>query len=291
MKKKKICGALATLMLLSALSLPVNAEEYSFDGADTGSFGNPTSVVVVVTADGGRPANEDISKNAAIVPPSFGSPSSNLPGSGSYLTPDLVASQQAMTGEGINGSSTVPVVPGSDVGGAKTATGSGSTTAQSSASGYSGTSSVEVVGTQSNTSATQYTAVSSDMYYSDGSLGTLAIPAIDVSVSIYQGTDAETLAKGAGHFPDSSIWSGNVGIAGHNRGANCYFGNIHTLRTGDKIILTTKLGTRTYAVTSVEKISERDQSSLAATSQNCITLYTCVRNESAYRWCVRAVEV
>ena len=56
------------------------------------------------------------------------------------------------------------------------------------------------------------------------------------------------------------------------------------------ITLTTKLGKRTYAVTSVEKVSETDSSMLAATPDNCITLYTCVRNESAYRWCVRAVE-
>ncbi len=289
MKKRTLCGTLAAMMLLSALSLPAYAEDYSFDGADTGNFGDPTSVVVVITQDGGKPANEDISKNAAIIPPSFGSPSSNLPGSGSYLTPDLVASQQAMTGEGINGSSTVPVVPGSDVGGTTVATGSGTMTTQPSVSGYSGTSSVEVVGTQPNT--TQYTAVTSDMYYSDGSLGTLAIPAINVNVRIYQGTDAATLAKGAGHFPDSSIWCGNVGVAGHNRGANCYFGNIHMLNIGDKIILTTKLGTRTYAVTSVQKISETDQTNLAPTCENCITLFTCVRNESAYRWCVRAVQV
>ncbi len=287
MKKKKICGALATLMLLSALSLPVNAEEYSFDGADTGNFGDPTSVVVVVTSDGGRQANEDVSKNAAIIPPSFGSPSSNLPGSGEYLTPDLVASQQAMTSAGINGSAAEPATPGSAVNAPATASGTGTTT-QAPTSGYTGTSSVEVVGSQSN--VTQFTPVTSDLYYSDGSLGTLAIPTIDVNVRIYQGTDAATLAKGAGHFPDSSIWCGNVGVAGHNRGANCYFGNIHSLRSGDKIILTTKLGTRTYYVTSVEKISERDHSNLAPTCGNCITLYTCVRNESAYRWCVRAVE-
>ena len=76
-----------------------------------------------------------------------------------------------------------------------------------------------------------------------------------------------------------------------SRGTNCYFGEIHTLDIGGTIKLTTKLGTRTYAVTSVEKISETDNSMLAATSENCITLFTCVRNQSAYRWCVRAVEV
>ncbi len=79
-------------------------------------------------------------------------------------------------------------------------------------------------------------------------------------------------------------------MAGHNRGANCYFGEIHALNLGDKITLTTKLGTRTYSVTGVFKISETDNSLLASTAENCITLFTCVRNQSAYRWAVRAVE-
>jgi sortase A len=63
------------------------------------------------------------------------------------------------------------------------------------------------------------------------------------------------------------------------------------LNEGDTITLTTKLGTRTYSVTSVEKISETDDSMLAPTAENCITLFTCVRDQSAYRWCVRATAV
>ena len=60
---------------------------------------------------------------------------------------------------------------------------------------------------------------------------------------------------------------------------------------GDKITLTTKLGTRTYAVASVSKISETDNSLLAPTAENCVTLFTCVRDQSAYRWAVRAVQI
>lgn len=109
-------------------------------------------------------------------------------------------------------------------------------------------------------------------------------------MKVVQGTDSTALAKGAGHFKDTSIWEGNVCVAGHNRGTNCYFGEIHTLDIGDKITLTTKLGTRTYAVTSVQKIRETDNSMLAPTMDNRITLFTCVRGQSAYRWCVQAVE-
>ena len=132
--------------------------------------------------------------------------------------------------------------------------------------------------------------MTTDLDYSDGSRGKREIPSIGVNTRIVQGTDSAALAKGIGHFEDTSIWSGNVCLAAHNRGTNSYFGKIHTLREGDTITLTTQLGTRTYSVTSVEKVSETDNSGTAATSGNRITLYTCVRDERDFRWCVTAVE-
>ena len=139
--------------------------------------------------------------------------------------------------------------------------------------------------------AVLFTEVTGDLYYKNGSLGRLEIPALDLSVRIYQGTDSKTLAKGVGHFEDTSIWDGNVCLAAHNRGANSYFGQIHTLNIGDKITLTTKLGTRTYKVTDVSKISETDRGGLADSGENMLTLYTCVRNQRDQRWCVTAAEV
>ena len=41
------------------------------------------------------------------------------------------------------------------------------------------------------------------------------------------------------------------------------FGKIHTLNAGDTVTLTTALGTRTYAVASVEKVSVNDSSGTA----------------------------
>ena len=81
------------------------------------------------------------------------------------------------------------------------------------------------------------------MYYSDGSLGVLEIPSLNVNVRVYQGTDSAALAKGAGHFDGTSVWAGNVAVAAHNRGVRNDFSQIHTLNTGDIIILTTALGT------------------------------------------------
>ena len=78
---------------------------------------------------------------------------------------------------------------------------------------------------------------------------------------------------------------------GAQQGHHTHFGKIHTLELGDEITLTTKLGTRTYEVVSVSKVLETDRSGLAATTENMITLYTCVMNQRDYRWCVKAVEI
>ena len=71
---------------------------------------------------------------------------------------------------------------------------------------------------------------------------------------------------------------------------NNHFGKIHTLEAGDTITLTTLLGTRTYSVASVEKVSVNDSSGTAATTDNRVTLYTCVMDQPEYRWKVTAVE-
>ena len=47
----------------------------------------------------------------------------------------------------------------------------------------------------------------------------------------------------------------------------------------------------TYAVTSVSKVAVTDVSGLSPTSNNQITLYTCVEDQPAYRWCVKALAV
>ena len=266
--RKKHRGAKALILALAlcvACAVPAHAEEYSYDGPDDYLFGTPTSMEEVHTEE--ESPNSDRSKSVALIPPGFGTPTSYLPGSGEYLTPNLV--------------------PGALSGGLVTQLGEINYPTVDAGATY--TPSMEI--SYQSSAQTACTAVNSDLYYSGGYLATLKIPSLGVNVKVYEGTDSATLAKGAGHFTDTSIWAGNVCVAGHNRGANCYFGNIHNLNTGDKITLTTKLGTRTYAVTSVKKISETDNSDTAPTAENCITLFTCVRNQSEYRWCVTAKEI
>ena len=280
--KKLIALSLALCMALSMMAT-AHALEYTFDEEEQDGYGKPTSVETVVTADGGAQKNEDVSKNAALIPPGFGSATSNTLNTGEYLTPNLAPNAMAGIGATINGD--VVVVFPSELSGLA----GESVPADLSAGSTMVPGSANVTVTVPESTSSGYTEVTDGLYYKDGSLGTLEIPAIGLSVGIFEGTDAAVLKRGAGHFPDTSIWDGNAAFAAHNRGANSYFGEIHTLELGDRITLTTKLGTRTYEVTSVSKVSETDRSALAASQSNVITLYTCVRDERDFRWCVTGV--
>ena len=256
--KKYLNTLLATCCMLAVFSVPASALEYTIDAPDAGLFGRPTSDdTIYVTMD--EPANTDRSKNAAYIPPAFGSPTSYTRSAGERLTPNLVDGATVGT---VGGTGGVNVLPPS----AFDSTG----------------------GTTGSYTQTKYTAVTKDLYYSGGYLATLKIPALDLSVKVYQGTDSDTLRKGAGHFASTSIWDGNVAIAGHNRGVNNHFGRIHLLDYGDTIKLTTKLGTRTYEVYAIYKVSVDDMSVLNDSSENIITLVTCVMNQPDYRWYVQA---
>ena len=270
---KRLTMLFSALCLTMALTVPASALEYNINAPGDPEYGKSTSVEPVVTADRGEMPNVDVSKNSALVPPAFGSASAYTLNTGIPLTPNLAPGYMLGDGAIINGSAGITVAPPDF---------------DSIPSGI-----VSNVGTSTGatTTPTSFTEITSDLYYSGGYLAVLKIPSLNVNVKVYQGTSSAILAKGAGHFEDTSIWDGNCCIAGHNRGVNCYFGDIHKLNLGDTITLTSKLGSRTYTVTSVNKISETDNSLLVPTTENCITLFTCVRNESAYRWAVRAVEV
>ena len=280
---KKFWKSLIVAAALTALCIaPAHALEYTIDGADDYLFGRPTSDDTIYEWEN---PNVDRSKNTALIPPGFGTPTSYLPNSGEYLTPNLVPG--ALSGGLVNQVGSV----GNPNGGTPTnATDGGypadSTSVSLDSSGFP-TVSTGTTGTGEQTTA--FTDVTSDLYYSNGSLGTLKIPSIGLTVGVYEGTDSAALLKGAGHFEGTSIWLGNVCLAGHNRGVRNDFGKIHTLKSGDTITFTTVLGTMTYSVSSVTKVAVTDTSGLSTTADNQITLYTCVEDQPSYRWCVKAV--
>ena len=193
---KKLTMLLLALCMMVSLAVPASAAgpmEYTFDGTDDPEYGKPTSIEVIYTADGGAQKNEDVSKNAALAPPTFGSYSADTLNTGTPLTPNLAPGYQPTAGAVINGSAGVIQPPAM---GGGIANNSGSVFVP-------GSSSVTV--TNPGSTSGGYTAVTDDLYYRNGSLGTLKIPAIGLNVKIVQGTDSTALKKGAGHFEDTSI--------------------------------------------------------------------------------------
>ena len=184
------------MMLCAFCVTQASALEYTFDAPEDYLFGQPTSDDTIYEWEN---PNVDRSKNTALVAPGFGTPTSYLPGSGEYLTPNLVPG--ALSGGLVNqvgsaningGTAGSSVIPGQypSVSGNVTMT------------QIPGGNPTDIA--QGNTTG-GYTEVTDDLYYSNGSLGTLKIPAINLTVKVYQGTDSAALKKGAGHFTNTSM--------------------------------------------------------------------------------------
>jgi len=120
-------------------------------------------------------------------------------------------------------------------------------------------------------------------------LGVIKIDKINFEGLIYEGTSLKTLAKGVGHFENTPYLEGNVCLAAHN--TNSYWSKLHTLSKGDKIQYTCFLGTKEYKVNSITKINETDWSPLENTTDNTLTLITCVKGQKELRLCVQAKEI
>lgn len=85
MKWKTLCLSAALTAALTAV--PAYALDYTVDAPEDHLFGRPTSVE---TATEYAASNVDRSKNTALIPPAFGSPTSYLPNTGEPLTPNLM---------------------------------------------------------------------------------------------------------------------------------------------------------------------------------------------------------
>ena len=119
----------------------------------------------------------------------------------------------------------------------------------------------------------------------------IEIPTINLSAPIAEGTDESTLNTKVGHFLDTPIETGNVGLAAHNRGYEYnFFQNLKKIKKEDKIIYTHDDFKRTYIVDKIEIIENTNWEYLKNSEENKITLITCVENEPKYRRCVQAVE-
>ena len=101
----------------------------------------------------------------------------------------------------------------------------------------------------------------------------------------------EVLNEYVGHFEDTSKTTGNIGLAGHNRGyKNNYFENLNKLNIGEEIKYKYNDFEKVYIVKNIEIIKSTNWRYLENTAENKITLITCVENKTDERLCVQAIE-
>ncbi|MDP9074661.1 MAG: class E sortase [Actinomycetota bacterium] len=126
------------------------------------------------------------------------------------------------------------------------------------------------------------------------SLTRIQIPKIGVDVVVVEGISESALKADAGHYPTTPLpcTAGNVAIAGHRTTYGKPFANVDQLGPGDKITLTTPVGSCTYQLAAPPTVvSPNDVSVIANVSnQSVLTLTTCTPKGSAsHRLIVRAV--
>jgi len=118
---------------------------------------------------------------------------------------------------------------------------------------------------------------------------TLSIDSINLLADISRGTTEAVLNKYIGHFDETNIFNGNVGLAAHNRGYPVnYFKDLDKLKIGDVIDYRIDDFVKHYKVKSFNIIKDTDWTYLEDTNEDILTLITCVKNKPEYRLCVQA---
>ena len=102
----------------------------------------------------------------------------------------------------------------------------------------------------------------------------LTAPKLGLSATVLEGSDDETLARGAGHIEDTALPGepGNVGIAGHR---DTIFRALRRTKIGDEYDLKTANGVFRYRVARTMIVKPEDVYVLDATARPTLTLVTC----------------
>jgi sortase A len=116
-----------------------------------------------------------------------------------------------------------------------------------------------------------------------GPVGILSIPKIALSMVVVEGTGADQLRSGPGHYPGTPLpgEAGNVAIAGHRTTYLHPFYNLDALTTGDAINILTVQGLFVYHVVSSQAVDPSDVAVVAPTRTPMLTLTTCNPRYSA----------
>ena len=108
-------------------------------------------------------------------------------------------------------------------------------------------------------------------------IGTIEIPKIGVTKSVYEGITLSTLDRGPGHWPGTALpgQQGNIVIAGHRVSHDKPFRNLDKLEAGDDVIFTTPTGRFVYKVTGTEVVGPEALWIVDQTAEITGTLFAC----------------
>ena len=108
-------------------------------------------------------------------------------------------------------------------------------------------------------------------------VGTIEIPKIGVTKTMYEGITLTTLNHGPGHWPGTAMpgHQGNVVIAGHRVSHDKPFRNIDQLVPGDQVILTSDEGRFVYQVTGTDIVYPDALWIINQTADYTATLFAC----------------
>ncbi len=105
-------------------------------------------------------------------------------------------------------------------------------------------------------------------------IGKLLIPQLDADMPIVEGTEAEQLSKGAGHFSTTAFPLDNeqILLSGHR---DTIFRSFDKLELGHELIIEMPYGTFTYIIEKMEVVDQYDQTVIGPKGEEVLTLSTC----------------
>jgi sortase A len=125
-------------------------------------------------------------------------------------------------------------------------------------------------------------------------LGRLRIPRLDLDMVVVEGTDAESLKKGPGHYPHSFLPGEHrlVYVAGHRTTYGAPFSRIDSLRKGDRVMMELPYATVEYRVTGHRIVAATATEELRPGRTEVLALQAChPRFFASHRWIAYASPV
>jgi sortase A len=105
-------------------------------------------------------------------------------------------------------------------------------------------------------------------------IGSLTIPALKQTLPVIEGTGADELKKGVGHFTQSVLpgLEDNCVLSGHR---DTVFSRLGELKIGDQLIVQTSAGTYTYEIKRGRIVDKDDKTVIVPADHAILTLTTC----------------